>query len=53
MNLNRLFSDSLISKDQKGNIICTMDDARGDFIRPPHATTQAAVITNDNKTEIL
>ena len=34
----------LISKDQKKNIICTMDDVRGDFLRPPHGTTPAAVI---------
>ena len=26
---------SLIPKDQKKNIICTMDDVRGDFLRPP------------------
>ena len=23
-----------------------MDDVRGDFLRPPHSTTSAAVITN-------
>ena len=44
---------SLISKDQKKNIICTMDDVRGDFLRPPHGTTPHAVIANENKTEIL
>ena len=25
---------SLIPKDQKKNIICTMDDVRGDFLGP-------------------
>ena len=28
------------------NIICTMDDVRGDFLGPPHGTTPAAVIVN-------
>ena len=42
---------SLISKDHKENIICTIDDVRGDFLGPPHGTTPAAVIAN--KTEIL
>ena len=37
---------SLILKDQKKNIICTMDDVRGDFLGPPHGTTPAAVIAN-------
>ena len=36
------------SKDQKKNIICTMDDVRGDFLGPPHGTTPAAVIANKN-----
>ena len=40
----------MISKDQKKNIICTMDDVRGDILRPPHGTTPVAVITNKNKT---
>ena len=40
---------SLISKDQKENIICTMDHVRGDFLGPPHDTTPAAVIGNKNK----
>ena len=40
-------------KGPKGNIICTMDDVRGDFLGPPHGTTAAAVIANKNKTEIL
>ena len=44
---------SLISKDQKENITCTMDDVRGDFLGPPHGTTPAAVIANKIKTEIL
>ena len=26
-----------------------MDDVRGDFLRPPHGTTPAAVIANKNK----
>ena len=39
---------SLISKDQKKNIICTMDDVRGDFLGPPHGTTPAAVIATKN-----
>ena len=30
---------SLISKDQKGNIICTKDDVRGDYLGPPHSTS--------------
>ena len=34
-------------------IICIMDDVRGDFLGPPHDTTPAAVTTNKNKTEIL
>ena len=28
------------------NIICTMDDVRGDFLGPPHGTTLAGVIAN-------
>ena len=44
---------SLFSKDQKENIICTMDDIRGDFLRPPHGTTPAAVIENKNNTDSL
>ena len=39
---------SLIPKDQKKNIISTMDDVRGDFLGPPHGTTPAAVIANKN-----
>ena len=45
--------DREISKDQKENQICTMDDVRGDFLGPPHGTTPAAVIANKNKTDIL
>ena len=37
---------SRIPKDQKKNIICTMDDVRGDFLGPQHGTTPAAVIAN-------
>ena len=44
---------SLISKDQKENLICTMDDVRGDYVGPRHDTTPAAVIANKNKNEIL
>ena len=40
---------SLISKDQKENIICTIDYVRGDLFGPPHGTTPAAVIANKNK----
>ena len=39
--------------DQKKNIICTMDDVRGDFLGPPHGTTPAAVIANKNNYKIL
>ena len=45
-NLKYIYS--LIPKDQKKNIICTMDDVRGDFLGPPHGTTPAAVIANKN-----
>ena len=38
----------LISKDQKQNINCTMDDVRGLFLGMPHGTTPAAVTTNKN-----
>ena len=40
---------SLISKDQKENIICTTDDVRGDVLGPRHGTTPAAVIANKIK----
>ena len=42
--------------DLKGpneNIICTMDDVRGDFLGPPHGTTPAAVIADKNKTDFI
>ena len=42
---------SQISKDQRENIICTIDDVRGDILGPPHGSTPAAVIANKNKTE--
>ena len=44
---------TLISKDPKENIICTMDDVRGVFLGPPQGTTPVAVIANKDKTEIL
>ena len=53
INFLQLRIPSLISKDQKENIICTMDDGREDFLGPPHGTTPAAVISNKNKSEIL
>ena len=43
------FNSLNILTDLKGtniNIICTMDDVRGDFLGPPHGTTPAAVIAN-------
>ena len=50
--VNQLFSiPSLISKIHKKNIICTMDYVQGDFLRPPHGTTQAVVIENKIQTE--
>ena len=44
---------AFFNRDQKENIICTMDDVRGDFLRPPHGTTPAGVIANKNKTDRL
>ena len=35
--------------DQKENIICTMDDERGDILGPPNVTTSAAVIAKKKK----
>ena len=32
-----------VLKRQKGNIICAMDDVRGDALRQPHGTTPDAV----------
>ena len=43
LNTLNIFTDL---KGRKENIICTMDDVRGDFLRPPHCTTPAAVIAN-------
>ena len=37
---------SLILKDQRESIICTMVEVRGDIFRPPHGTTPAAIIAN-------
>ena len=37
-----IFTDLNLDK----NIICIMDDVRGDFLRPPYGTTPAAVIAN-------
>ena len=36
----------LSQRTERNNIICTMDDVRGDFLGPPHGTTPAAVIVN-------
>ena len=36
----------VISKNLNKNIICTMDDVRGDFLGPPHDTTPGLVIAN-------
>ena len=52
MFLNKSVLNTLnIFTDLKGkkNIICTMDDVRGDFLGPPQGTTPAAVITNKIK----
>ena len=38
MNFKFLRMPWLILKDQKENIICTIDDERGDFLGPPHGT---------------
>ena len=43
-----LISQPLISKDQKKNINCTMDDVGGYFLGPTHGITPAAVTTNKN-----
>ena len=43
----------LISKEQKENIICSMDDVRGDVLGPPHGTTATEVIANKSKSEII
>ena len=51
INFRFLRIPSLISKDQKENIISTVDDVRRDFMGPPHGTSPAAVIENKNTTE--
>ena len=38
----------MISKDQKKNINCNMEDVRYYFFGPPHSTTPASVTTNKN-----
>ena len=43
----------MISKDQKENIICTMDGVRGDVLGPPHGTTPAVVIANNLQTTLF
>ena len=43
----------MISKDQKENVICTMDDIRRYVLGPPLGTPPAAVIANKNKTDPL
>ena len=53
MNFLYLRIPSLISKDQKENIICTLNDVRGDFVRPPHGTTPAAVKANKSDRGLL
>ena len=37
--------------DQKNNIICTMDAVQGDFLRPPHGTTQALLHCSEYRFE--
>ena len=44
-----MYRISLISKDQKENIIRTIDDVRGDVLGPSHNTTPAAEIANENE----
>ena len=53
INFRFLRITSLISKDQKENIICTTDDIRGDLLGILHDTTPAAVIANKTRTEFL
>ena len=43
LNTLNIFTDLTGSKL---NIICTMDDERGDVLGPPHGTTPAAVTVN-------
>ena len=43
----KILTDLKGQKEKYTNVICTMDDARGDFLfRPQYDTTPAAVITN-------
>ena len=44
MNTLNIFTDLKGPKNK--NIICTLDDVRGDFLGPPHDTTPAAVIAS-------
>ena len=52
MHFRFLKIPSLMSKDQNGNIICTMGDVRGEFLGQSHGTTPAAVIANEDKTQM-
>ena len=40
-------SKRTIFTERNNNIICTMDDVRGDFLGTPHYTTPAKVIANE------
>ena len=42
----------MISKDQKENIICTMDGVRGDVLWSPHHTKSVVAITNKPKDQL-
>ena len=35
-----------LKEPKRNNIICTMDDVRGDYLWPPHRTKPAAVIAH-------
>ena len=50
LNAQNIFTDL---KGPKGNIICTMDDVRGDFLGTPHGTTPDAVLANKIRIEFL
>ena len=50
LNAQNIFTDL---KGPKGNITCTMDDVRGDFLGMPHGTTPAAVLANKIRIEFL
>ena len=43
INFRFLRISSLISKEQKENIICTMYDVRGDLFGQPHGTTYSFI----------